>query len=94
METTGPKKIAVLVRDRQEEALRMALGLTLADDAIDVYALGGKIKDTDANTQNLELLPEMDVCLYSDCRQNGTMAYVPTDEIAARLLQYDHVLPY
>lgn len=31
------KKIAVLVRDRQEEALRMAVGATLKDDVIDVY---------------------------------------------------------
>jgi len=94
MGTTTTRKIAVLVRDRQEEALRMALGLTLADDAIDVYALGGKLEDTDANVQNLELLPEMDVGLYSDSRQNEAMEYVSPEEIADRLLQYDHILPY
>ncbi|GBE43700.1 MAG TPA: hypothetical protein ENH05_04390 [Rhizobiales bacterium] len=88
------KKIAVLVRDRQEEALRMALGLTLADDAIDVFVLGGKLEETDANTQNLELFGDMGVGVYSDCRENGDMEFLSSDEIANRLIQYDHVLPY
>ncbi len=38
------KRIAVLVRDRRGEALRMALGLTLMDDAVDVYLLDGRFE--------------------------------------------------
>jgi hypothetical protein len=41
------KKIAILVRDRQGEALRMAVGAILMDDAIDVYVLDRKVEDTE-----------------------------------------------
>jgi hypothetical protein len=37
------KKIAVIVRDRPGEALRVAGGLTLADDTIEVFVLDGKL---------------------------------------------------
>lgn len=88
------KKIAVLVGDRQEEALRMALGLTLADDAVDVFVLGGKLEETDANIQNVDILKEMDVGVYSNSDKNEGMEFISTDEMANRLTQYDHVLPY
>jgi len=88
------KKIAVLIRDRQAEALRMALGLTLADDAVDVYVMGDSLEDNDADDQTLELLEEMDVGLYANREGLQSLEFVPTDDIADRLVQYDHILPY
>ena len=70
------KKIAVLVRDRQSEALRMSLGLTLVDDIVDVYMPGGRLAGTEQD------------------RLNEEVEYLSDEEIAHKLLDYDHVLPY
>ncbi|MDP2239088.1 MAG: hypothetical protein Q8K18_02835 [Burkholderiales bacterium] len=89
-----PKKIAVLVRDRQDEALRMSLGLILLDDVVDVYVMGRKLEITGENTLNFETIREMEMKIYTDCKENADLEFVPTDEIARRLTAYDHVLPY
>ncbi len=88
------KKIAVLVRDRQSEAVRMSVGLTLMDDVIDVYVLDGKLEETEENALNVELLQEMDMSLYSNHKENTDMQYLSTEEIARKLPDYDHVLAY
>ena len=88
------KKIAVLVRGRQGEALRMALGLTLVDDKIDVYFLDEKTKLTEQDALNLELMQEMEVNFYSSNAMKEGAECLPLSEIARRLTQYDHVLPY
>jgi hypothetical protein len=88
------KKIAVLVRDRQEEALRMALGITLMDDAVDVYVLDAKVQPSEANTMNLEGLKGLGTGLYTNHAENTDLELLSTEEIARRLLQYDHVIPY
>ncbi len=88
------KKIAVLVRDRQGEALRMSLGLTLVDDIIDVYMLNGEFTETEQDHLNLELMKEMDMKIYSNHKENVSVEYLTTREIAHKLLEYDHVLPY
>ncbi len=88
------KRIAVLVRDRQSEALRMALGLILVDDTVDVYVLDKKLEDVEQDVQNLALMKEMGINLYTDQAGNAGLEYLSTDEIARRLTEYDHVLPY
>jgi len=88
------KKIAVLVRDRQSEAVRMSVGLTLMDDVIDVYILDGKLEDTEENALNVELLQELEMRLYSNHKDNTAMQYLSTEEIARKLPEYDHVLAY
>ncbi len=88
------KKIAVVVRDRQGEALRMALGIILMDDIIDVYVLDRKIEETEENTMNVETMLDMDMKLYSNNKENATLQYLSTEEIADKLLEYDHVIPY
>jgi hypothetical protein len=88
------KKIAVLVRDRQSEALRMSLGLTLVDDIVDVYVMDNKLEQTEQNTSNLELMREMEIKLYSNDNLNEGMEYCSSEDIAQKLLGYDHVLPY
>lgn len=88
------KKIAVLVRDRQSEALRMSLGLLLLDDVVDVYVLDREVGKTEENALHLGTMNEFEVKIYSNCPQNEGMEYLSTEEIARRLPQYDHVLPY
>jgi len=88
------KKVAVLVRNRQSEALRMSLGLTLVDDIIDVYVLDGKLAGAEQDQLNLELMREIGMNIYSNDKRNKEVEYLSTGDIAHKLLEYDHVLPY
>jgi hypothetical protein len=88
------KKIAVLVRDRQDEALRMAVGIILMDDVIDVYVLDRKVADSGNNALYLETIVDMEMNAYTNTKENGDLKYLSNEEIAAKLVEYDHVLPY
>lgn len=88
------KKIAVVVRDRQDEAIRMSIGLTLMDDAVDLYLLNRKLKKTRDNELNIETLGEMDIGIFSNMEDSPESSYLPTETMAKNLLSYDHILPY
>ena len=88
------KTIAVLVRNRQGEAMRMALGLVLADDAVDVYVLDSKLADTEDNRLYLATLKEFELRIFTNHPENEGLEYLSTEQIAQRLPQYDHTLPY
>jgi len=88
------RKIAVLVRNRESEALRMALGLTLMDDSVNVFLLDRKFDLSEADSANLELMRELDIAFFSNHAGNGGTDYVSTDDLARQLTEYDHVIPY
>lgn len=89
-----PKKIAVVVRDRQAEALRVAGGLTLADDTIEVFILDRKLDKTAPEiAQPLELVTDLDLKMYSNNPENGYTT-LGIEEMAEKLLEYDIVVPY
>ncbi len=88
------KKIAVLVRDRQGEALRMSVGITVMDDIVDVFVLDRKMEENEENEMNMEMIQEMDMKLYTNLKENEDMEYIPTEELAKKLLEYDNVLAY
>ncbi len=87
------KKIAVLVRDRQAEALRMAVGLTLQDDEVSVYVMDGKLEIDPAVEMNMEVLGDLGVRIYTNNAENS-FEFMSTEEIARALVTYDSVLPY
>jgi hypothetical protein len=88
------KKIAVLVRERQEEALRMAVGMILMDDTVDVYVLDREVAPTEQNALNLQTMEDFDMKVFTNHEGNKNMEYLPTGAMAERLLEYNHVLPY
>lgn len=88
------KKIAVLVRDRPAEALRMALGLTLLDETVDVYVLGARLEEGGDCQLHLDTIREMEMKIFTDREGNGGCERLAADEAANRLLAYDHVVPY
>ena len=88
------KKIAVIVRDRQSEALRMGVGLTLADDTVEVFVLDRKVEETEGDKQNLEAMELMEIKIFTNVEGVEGMEYMPVEAIAARLLEYDNVIPY
>jgi hypothetical protein len=91
------KRIAVLVRDKrhekQHEALRMAVGLTLADDEVNVFIMDEKLEPDEAMSLNLETLSDLDCKIFSN-NPGNKYEQVTTEEIARRLPEYDVVIPY
>jgi hypothetical protein len=88
------KRIAVIVRDRQSEALRVSGGLTLADDTVEVFVLDRKLdKNNPEIAQPLELVTDLDLKVYSNNPENGFTA-ISLEEMARKLLEYDFVVPY
>jgi hypothetical protein len=88
------KKIAILVRDRQGEGLRMGVGMMLADDLVTVFVLDRKVEDTENNMMNLETMNDMDIKTYTNFKGNENIEYLSTEEIAKKLLEFDNILPY
>jgi hypothetical protein len=87
-------RIAVLVRERQGEALRVAAGLTLCDARVEVYVLDRPLAETAENAENLGLLAGLGVAVGTNSRSDPRLAYHSTAEIARRILACDHILPY
>ena len=88
------KKIAVLIRERQDEALRMSLGITLCDDIIDIYVMDRALENSEKNAHNLSVARDLELSIFTNCKDNADMEYLETAEIAERLLDYDSILPY
>ena len=87
------KKIAILVRDRKYEALRMAVGATLVDDEINVFIMDDKLEPDEDMSLNLETLADFDVKVFSN-NPGNQYEQKSTDEIARALPEYDVVIPY
>ena len=88
------KKIAVVIRDRQVEALRMAVGLTLMDDEVDVFVLNRKLERSDKTALNIETIHDLDMKIYSNVNENDDVDYLPTEQLTEKLITYNHILPY
>ena len=88
------RMIAVLVTDRQGEALRMSLGLTLMDDVVHVYLVDKKFDLSEADSTNTELMKELDVEFFTNNRENGDAEHLSTEDMARKLTDYDHVVAY
>lgn len=87
------KKVAVLVRDRQHEVLRMSVGLTLANNSVTVFVMDIKLA-SDKNTEmSMETLGDMDAKIFSNNPENK-FAQMTTEEVAQALTEYDIVIPY
>jgi hypothetical protein len=91
------KRIGVIVNKddtyRQSEAVRVALGLTLMDDGVELIVLGKKLTRSEAVEKNLKLLGMMKGKAYSDNSENG-LETLSLEEIAGKLTEYDVVVPY
>ncbi len=87
------KKVAVVVRDRQHEALRMAVGLTLEDNAVSVFVMDKKLPSDENIDLNVETLGDMDAKIFSNSPENK-FEQMTTEEIARALTECDVVIPY
>ncbi len=87
------KKIAVLVRDRKHEALRMAVGATLMNDEVHVFVMDEKLESDEEIEINLQMLEDLKAKVFSNNPENE-FEQKTTEEIAAMLVDYDVVVPY
>lgn len=87
------KKVAVLVRDRQIEALRMAVGLTLADNEVTVFIMDKILSKNEAIDMSLEALKDLKVKIFSNVADNN-FGYMKTEDIAHLLTEYSIAIPY
>lgn len=88
------KSVAVLVRERQGEALRVAAGLTLKADRVEFFVLDRRIAETPENLTYLGVLEEIGVRGATNCAANAGLELLTNEELARRLLACDVVLPY
>lgn len=87
------RKIALLIRDRQAEAMRMGLGLTILNDRIDIY-FTQKLESSIHLSPDLALIKELGLKVYTLTEENKGFEYLSPKDAAQRLLEYDIVLPY
>lgn len=87
------KKVAVLIKDNQVEGFRMAVGLTLADDEVNVFLLDKKLESGESVDPNVEMLGDLDVKIFSNNPENK-FEQKTNEEIARALTGYDAVIPY
>jgi hypothetical protein len=87
------KKLAIIVRDRQGEAFRMAVGLTLADDAVSAFVMDNEVKPDEGMELNIETLQDMDGNIYTNNSANP-FDQMSTEDIAKALLEHDVIIAY
>jgi len=84
------KKVAMLVRRNQPEALRVAGGLTLTDHEVSVYVLDRPLADSEAVQEQLEVLDFADIEPVP--AYPGGEGGVSPEQLASRLAGCDLVL--
>lgn len=91
------KKIGVIVHGetpyRQGEATRVALGMTLRDDSVELIVIDDEMNFTGAVKKNIALLGSMHGRAYSNNPKNG-LEKLSLEEIAKKLAEYDVAIPY
>ena len=87
-------KIAVLINDRQAEAIRMSSGITLLDDEVEMFFLDATIDGSDEVEMMLEIAGEMELPMFSNVAENTQMTIMSTEDLHNKLLEYDHIIAY
>ncbi|MBI4843497.1 MAG: hypothetical protein HY809_04140 [Nitrospirae bacterium] len=87
------KKVAIIVRDRVDEALRMGVGATLADDQVNVFIMDNKVEMNENNELNLETMNDLEVKVYTN-NPGNPYEQKSTEEIAKMLADFDVIIPY
>lgn len=87
------KKVAVIMREKQHEALRMSVGLTLEDAAVSVFVMDRKLPSSEEIDLNVETLGDMDAKIYSNNPENS-FEQMSTEDIARALVDFDVVMTY
>lgn len=86
--------IAVIVRDRQAEALRVACGLMLAGDTVEIFILDRALDEKNpAIAMPMEMINELELTIYSN-QPGSRFTEITLADMTRKLLEYDFVVPY
>ncbi|MBT4836801.1 MAG: hypothetical protein HON94_05595 [Methylococcales bacterium] len=61
-------KIAIIINDRQEEAIRMSSGITILDDEVELFFIDTTIDGSAEIEMMLEIAEEMELPIYSNVK--------------------------
>lgn len=86
------KKIAVIIKDRQSEAFRMAIGLTILEDTVEVY-LTNPLKEEGETKLQLEGVRELNIPVFSIAGGAG-FEEITVEEMAERFIKADNIIAY
>jgi hypothetical protein len=88
------KKIAVIVRDRPDEALRMSIGLIVLDDKVEIFVTEPLSDEAGAYLNNE--VKDLVSSVYTTVPLSGVedVNQITIEEMATKLMQYDNILPY
>ncbi|MFQ5560583.1 MAG: hypothetical protein ACE5FU_08375 [Nitrospinota bacterium] len=90
-------KHAVIIDDddehRQSEAIRVAVGLTLCDDTVDLYVINTLLAQDEGIKKNLDMLNMTGGSIYSNESKNSFKT-ISTHEFSEKILEYDSVFAY
>jgi hypothetical protein len=86
------KKVSVVIREKQNDGLRMAVGLTLDDLSVTVFVMG-RLDQSENVRMNVESLGEMRASIVTNDPENA-FVQMSTEEIARALVEYDAVITY
>jgi len=87
------KRYAIITRQRQSEAMRMALGLLLLGDEAEVFLADSALGADDATEAQYKNCLEMDVPVYSNHPDAPDTAKLPAEEFTTRLTKFDRLIP-
>lgn len=87
-------KIAILMNERQGEAIRMASGITLLDDEVEIIFLDTELDGSEEVEIMMEIAEEMELPMFSNVEKNQGMTLLPTETLQNKLLEYDHIISY
>lgn len=88
-----PKKVAVLIKDNEQEGLRMAIGLTIGNHEVTVFLINKKLESSEINKLNIETLKEVGAKIFSNNPEDN-FEKITIDDMGTLLPQYDVVIPY
>lgn len=87
------KRLAVIIRDRQSEAFRMSIGLTILEDRVDIFLTKPLLKDTETALQ-LEGAIEVGIPILSTVLEEPRFPSISMEEMAQSLLKAEHIIAY
>ncbi|MHB1661955.1 MAG: hypothetical protein ACYCSQ_00950 [bacterium] len=91
------KRIAVLLikRKKYSEGLRMAAGLSLLNDKVDIYLMDSDFETADMAfvCDHLEMMKAVGIGLYANFKKDE-FGFISTAGIGRKFAEYDYIIPY
>ena len=88
------KGVAVLVRELQAEALRVAVGQTLKAERVEVFVLDRRLADSPEIAMYVDVLKELGMPVATNVADNPGLQVLSNARIAERIAACEVTVPY